>query len=84
MSTRATVLVVDDEPGHAEMMSEALQKLGVDTIACQSGREALRRLNEAEVDIVVTDLVMRDVGGMDEALMRNQYRAWRQWVGSDG
>ncbi|MFO1317984.1 MAG: Rieske 2Fe-2S domain-containing protein [Burkholderiales bacterium] len=26
----------------------------------------------------------RDVGGMDEALMRNQYRAWRQWVGSDG
>ena len=64
-SAKATVLVVDDEPGHAEMMAEALEKLGVETIACRSGREALRHINEHEVDIVVTDLVMRDVGGMD-------------------
>jgi two-component system, NtrC family, response regulator HydG len=65
MTTRATVLVVDDEPGLAEGMAESLQRIGMNALACTSGREALRTIEENEVDIVLTDLVMRDVGGMD-------------------
>ncbi len=71
MSTRiasrsvATVLVVDDEPGHAEMMAEALEKLGLETLPTRSSREALRFLNENEIDLVLTDLAMPEVDGMD-------------------
>lgn len=32
-------------------------------------------------DATEADGETRDVGGMDEALIRNQYRAWRKWVG---
>ncbi len=65
MTPRITVMVVDDEPGHAEVMGEALERIGLVTLPCTSGREALRLLSENDVDIVLTDLVMRDVSGMD-------------------
>jgi two-component system response regulator HydG len=59
------VLVVDDEPGHAEMMAEALERIGLHPLVAEEGRTALRLLNENEIDIVVTDLVMHEVSGMD-------------------
>jgi two-component system response regulator HydG len=65
VNTRVTVLVVDDEPGLAEGMAEALERIGLRAIACTSGREALRRIDEEEVDLVLTDLVMHEVDGMD-------------------
>ena len=65
MKPMVNVLVVDDEPGHAEMMGEALERLGLAPFCATSGREALRYISENEVDLVLTDLVMRDVTGMD-------------------
>jgi two-component system, NtrC family, response regulator HydG len=65
VNTRVTVLVVDDEPGLAEGMAEALERIGLRAISCTSGRDALRKIDEEEIDLVLTDLVMRDVGGMD-------------------
>jgi two-component system response regulator HydG len=46
-------------------MAEALERMGLRTIPCRSGREALRVIAEHELDIVVTDLVMRDVTGFE-------------------
>ncbi len=65
MRRTATVLVVDDEPGHAEVMAEALERIGCETLPTDSSREALRLLNEHEVDLVLTDLRMPEVSGMD-------------------
>jgi two-component system response regulator HydG len=65
VTPKVNVLVVDDEPGLAEGMAEALERIGLRAIACTSGREALRKIDEDEIDLVLTDLVMRDVGGMD-------------------
>ena len=65
MTSRVNVLVVDDEPGLAEGMAEALERIGLRAIACTSGRDALRKIDEEEIDLVLTDLVMHDVGGMD-------------------
>ncbi len=61
----ATVLVVDDEPGHAVMMAEALERIGCRSLHTTSSREALRILHEHEVDLVLTDLKMPEVSGMD-------------------
>jgi two-component system response regulator HydG len=65
VNQRITVLVVDDEPGLAEGMAEALERIGLTTMSCTSGREALRLIEENEIDLVLTDLVMHEVGGMD-------------------
>jgi len=65
VTAAATVLVVDDEPGHAEVMAEALERIGCHTLPTSSSRQALRLLNEHEVDLVLTDLKMPEVSGMD-------------------
>jgi two-component system response regulator HydG len=65
LNSPISVLVVDDEPGLAEGMAEALERIGLHAKWCTSGREALRIIDENEIDLVLTDLVMHEVGGMD-------------------
>jgi two-component system response regulator HydG len=62
---RVKVLVVDDEAGHAEAMAETLSTMGLDVEWASSGTEGLRRLAEWDPDVVITDLVMSDMGGME-------------------
>ena len=65
MTPRMTVLVVDDEPGLAEGMAEALERIGLRALSRTNGREALQVIAEEEIDLVLTDLVMHEVTGMD-------------------
>jgi two-component system response regulator HydG len=59
------VLVVDDEEGHAAAMAEALEGIGLDATFAVSGAEGLRRIVEDDPDVVVTDLVLDDRGGLE-------------------
>jgi two-component system response regulator HydG len=59
------VLVIDDEEGHAEAMAETLSSIGLEVDRASSGTEGLRKIAEEDPDIVVTDLVMNDMGGME-------------------
>jgi len=59
------VLIVDDDEAHAEALAEGLE---LDEHFCKlasSGSEALERLEEESFDVVLTDLVMHDVSGLD-------------------
>jgi two-component system response regulator HydG len=59
------VLIVDDDEGHAEALSEGLE---VDGYVCQlahSGREGLDRMAEATFDAILTDLVMHELSGLE-------------------
>src|SRR5215510_5273689 len=60
----AHVLLVEDEINMAKMQAKILQRKGyaVDT-AC-NGREALRLLDRAAFDVVITDLKMPVMDGM--------------------
>lgn len=60
---RAQVLIVDDEPDHAEVMAEALRKPGHVCTIVNSVDEALDELRGGSFDIVVTDLRMPPSGG---------------------
>jgi two-component system response regulator HydG len=64
-STGVRVLVVDDEEGHAEAMAETLSGIGLDASFATSGEDGLRRIASEDPDVVVTDLVMTDMGGME-------------------
>src|SRR5438874_13601625 len=54
----ANVLVVDDEREHAQVMCEALTRLGHKCDVTYSLAEAQSRLGRKQYDVVVTDLVM--------------------------
>src|SRR2546428_1375826 len=59
------VLVVDDEESVATTIEAILRMDGHDVLAVTSGTEAIRLLNERQFDVVLTDLRLADVDGID-------------------
>ena len=62
---KGRVLVVDDEKEFADVLAERLQIKGYQAHACHSGREALEKLRDSDMDVVVLDLVMPEMDGID-------------------
>ncbi len=65
MDQQIRVLVVDDDEPHAEAVAESLERVGYDCVVANSGRTALRMIEEQTFDLVVTDLIMDGVGGLE-------------------
>ena len=59
------LLVVDNDIVHARTMGEALGRLGLDVTVVGSGGEGARRIGQEAFDLVVTDLMMNDIGGLE-------------------
>jgi two-component system response regulator HydG len=60
-----SVLVVDNDLAHARTMAEVLQRQGYRCVVAGGGREGAERIAEEAFDVVVTDLMMNDIGGFD-------------------
>ncbi len=61
----ARILVVDDSPNTLEVLDRNLQAAGYRVATAPSVPEAIRILEGAPVDLVITDLKMPKVGGLD-------------------
>ena len=61
----ASILVVDDLPALREMLNQSLASEGYRVATAGSGEEAVTCLEEQEFDVIVTDLVMPGLGGLD-------------------
>jgi len=59
------ILVVDDEPETLEMLQRNLVLQGYKVFTAPGVAEAIRFLESASVDLVITDLKMPKVSGMD-------------------
>jgi DNA-binding NtrC family response regulator len=59
------LLVVDDEPQMLIAINETLRRRGYSITAAGSGIEALRRLKEKYFQLVITDMRMPEVSGLD-------------------
>ncbi len=62
---RLQVLVLDDEPLVGKRLQIALAKVGCDVEVFEAPVPALRRLEEKEFHIVVTDIRMEDIDGIE-------------------
>jgi len=74
----AQILVVDDEPDHAEVMAESLRRLGHVCTIVNDLAAARDELQHGQFDLIVTDLVMegeRDGLGVLEEARRSQPNA---------
>jgi len=61
---RRSILVVDDDESICALLKAALSQR-YDVTACLTGKEAIDRIGEGVYDLVVTDLVLPDVTGID-------------------
>jgi two-component system response regulator AtoC len=52
------VMVVEDDPNFARLLSYQLQREGYETLMCRSGEEALTRLGEADSEVVLLDIML--------------------------
>ena len=61
----AHVLIVDDETNIRRVLAAMLKRDGYDVTAAEDGEQALAAMGRVPVDVVVTDLVMPRMGGLD-------------------
>src|SRR5437879_3951374 len=59
------IIVVDDEPELRRILVEALSSQHFEVIGCSSGPQALAELRQKEFDLLLTDLMMPEMNGID-------------------
>jgi len=72
LSAKGQILVVDDEPNLRTILSAQLSREGYEVHVAEDGQAALDFLREHHIDVVVTDLKMPRMNGMD--LLRSALR----------
>jgi DNA-binding NtrC family response regulator len=65
MKEKLDVLLVDDEVIVGQRLKPALTKIGCNVETFEDSKEALERIDEKAFDIVVTDIMMADVNGIE-------------------
>jgi len=61
---RGRILIVDDEPGACDLLSEVLSRAGFQCAGCSNGGEALEALERENFDAVIADLRMPGTSGL--------------------
>ncbi len=59
------ILIVDDEPSMRDMLRIVLRRDGFDVLVAEGGREALGVLERERVDLLLSDIRMADISGVD-------------------
>jgi len=65
MSAMDQILIVDDDPNLRRTMVDILQIKGFDTVGVGSGLDALRYIEENEPAVLILDIRLGDMSGMD-------------------
>jgi CheY-like chemotaxis protein len=61
----ATILIVDDEAQLRRVVRLMLAMSGYEVIEAATGKEALKSIKEKEIDLVITDIFMPDMDGLE-------------------
>ncbi|MBM3817403.1 MAG: sigma-54-dependent Fis family transcriptional regulator [Acidimicrobiia bacterium] len=61
----ARILIVDDEPSMREMLRIVLRREGYDVVVAANGREAIERVQSEPIDLLLSDIRMPDVSGVE-------------------
>jgi CheY-like chemotaxis protein len=75
LGERKRILVVDDNPGNTAMLVSLLEPLNFQLDTAMNGREALQRAKEQRPDLVLMDMVMPEMNGLEAATLMRENRA---------
>ena len=65
MADTSTILLVDDEDSVQKLLTYPLERDGFRVVAARDGEEALRRFAEESIDLVVLDLMLPKLDGLE-------------------
>ncbi|MEO1337976.1 MAG: response regulator, partial [Myxococcota bacterium] len=65
MGAQRTILVADDEANLRKVLAATLRKEGYEVLTAADGAEALQLLDRDRVDVLLTDLRMPRIDGME-------------------
>lgn len=60
-----TVLTIDDESSIRSLIKNTLENENIDVIEAASGKEALHILKTHSIDLILLDIIMNDINGLD-------------------
>ena len=63
--TLGRVLIIDNDEPHALTVADGLERVGFQCTTAGSGTDGLKKLESDEFDVIITDLVMNDVDGLE-------------------
>ena len=58
------VLVIDDNPSHASLVAEGLERVGYRCTVAHNGTQGAKKIEDEEFDVILTDLRMAGVDGL--------------------
>jgi DNA-binding response OmpR family regulator len=70
--SRQRALIVDDDSDTVNLLKMTLQQAGMDVMGALDGFEAVRKLSDAQPDIVLLDLMMPELDGLETLRMMRQ------------
>jgi DNA-binding response OmpR family regulator len=66
------ILIIEDEPSANRYFETALQAEGYETVGVLSGREGLEQLGRQKFDLVLLDIMMQDLDGIETCRLIRQ------------
>ncbi|MCC7478432.1 fused response regulator/phosphatase [bacterium] len=64
-TARPRVLLVDDEPAYIMMSKDCLESCGYEVVVARNGRDALAALASGNIDLVLCDIIMPVLNGVE-------------------
>lgn len=61
MGKKKRVLVVDDEPAVLNVVARMVERLGYQAVTTLQGKEALRVIEEENIEILLLDVILKDM-----------------------
>ena len=65
MTTKPRVLIVDDDPDALRLIEYIFDRAGYEAHLAANGPEALLKANEVKPDLIILDVMMPDVSGLE-------------------
>lgn len=65
MGNKAKILIVDDDPGMTETLSDILDEMGYDVAVASDGCKAIEIIREKPCDVALIDIRMPGINGVE-------------------
>lgn len=72
-----TILIADDEPVNRALLQRRLEREGYHVLTARNGSEAVRQVKEVHPDLVILDVMMPEMDGMDACRLLKESEATR-------
>jgi two-component system, NtrC family, response regulator HydG len=63
--SKIRILIIDNDVSHAQAVAESLERVGYDCTVATSGTAGAQQMEQERFDVVITDLVMNDLDGLE-------------------